>query len=306
MILSRRFDEENLPMLPSLSALRVFEAAARLNSFSRAAEELHVTHAAVSHQIRLLEDWFGRPLFLREKRSVRLVPDASALAQTLSVSLTRIEAEARAFRMKATGELTVACIASIATRWLIPALPDFLKANQDLNVRVVYAMAEQRFRDGDCDVLVTLGEDRGEGRECTRLFSRANRPVASPSYLARQGRPQTPHEIATADLLHDETPDRWLNWCRKAGLQPEGPLRGPVFQDFNLLATAVIAGHGIALCPTEVFRREIDSGDLIILSDVETLTDEGYFLVTSKPASAAVLTFRDWFSTVAQSPRDSG
>lgn len=293
-------------MLPSLSALRVFEAAARLNSFSRAADELHVTHAAVSHQIRLLEDWFGRPLFLREKRSVRLVPDAVALAQTLSVSLARIEAETRAFRMKATGELTVACIASIATRWLIPALPDFLNANPDINVRVIYAMGEQRFREGDCDVLITLGEDGSETRECTRLFSRANRPVASPTYLARRGKRQTAQEIAAADLLHDETPDRWLNWCRKAGLQPDGPLRGPVFQDFNLLATAVIAGHGIALCPTEVFRRELDSGDLVILSDIETLTDESYFLVTAKPPSGGAVKFRDWFCGLAESFRESG
>jgi LysR family transcriptional regulator, glycine cleavage system transcriptional activator len=293
-------------MLPSLSALRVFEAAARLNSFSRAADELHVTHAAISHQIRLLEDWFGRPLFLREKRTVRLVPDAAALAQTLSVSLVRIETEARAFRMKATGELTVACIASIATRWLIPALPDFLKPNPDINVRVVYAMGEQHFREGDCDVLITLREDRSETRECTRLFSRANRPVASPSYLARRGKPETAQAIAGADLLHDETPDRWLNWCRKAGLQPDGPLRGPVFQDFNLLATAVIAGHGIALCPTEVFRRELDNGDLVVLSDIETLTNESYFLVTARPASSAVIKFRDWFCSLVGRREESG
>lgn len=292
-------------MLPSLSALRVFEAAARLNSFSRAADELHVTHAAVSHQIRLLEDWFGRPLFVREKRGVRLVADAVALAQTLSISLTRIEGEARAFRMKTTGELTVACIASIATRWLIPALPDFLANNPDLNVRVVYAMAEQRFREEDCDVLITLGEERDEGKECTRLFSRANRPVASPGYLERRGRPQTAQEIISADLLHDETPERWLNWYRTAGMQPEGPLRGPVFQDFNLLATAVIAGHGIALCPTEVFRRERETGDLIILSDIETLADQAYFLITAKPASPHALIFRDWFSAVTRRLNES-
>jgi LysR family glycine cleavage system transcriptional activator len=305
-MLSRRSCEENLTMMPSLSALRVFEAAARLNSFSRAADELHVTHAAVSHQIRLLEDWFGRPLFLRAKRTVRLVPDAVALAQTLSVSLARIEAETRAFRMKATGELTVACIASIATRWLIPGLPDFLKPNPDINVRVVYAMGEQRFREGDCDVLITLGEDRSETRESTWLFSRANRPVVSPAYLARRGMPESAEAIAAADLLHDETPDRWLNWCRKAGVKMDGPLRGPVFQDFNLLATAVIAGHGIALCPTEVFRRELDNGDLVILSDIETLTDESYFLVTARPASAAAVKFREWFCGLAGSFRESG
>ncbi|MCV9967374.1 LysR substrate-binding domain-containing protein [Pararhizobium sp. BT-229] len=293
-------------MLPSLSALRVLEAAARLNSFSRAADELHVTHAAVSHQIRLLEDWFERPLFIREKRSVRLVPEAASLAQTLSVSLARIEAETHAFHIGTTRELTVACIASIATRWLIPALPNFLSANPDINVRVVYAMGEQRFREGDCDVLITLGEDRSETRECTRLFSRANRPVASPSYIARHGKPATARQIAGADLLHDETPDRWLNWCRKAGLQPDGPLRGPVFQDFNLLATAVVAGHGIALCPTAVFRRELRNGDLIILSDIETLADESYFLVAAKPASATTVKFRDWFCDLTGNDLESG
>ncbi|WP_438751193.1 LysR substrate-binding domain-containing protein [Pararhizobium sp. O133] len=293
-------------MLPSLSALRVLEAAARFNSFSRAADELHVTHAAVSHQIRLLEDWFGRPLFVREKRSVRLVPEAAALAQTLSVSLARIEAEAQAFRLKTTGELTVACIASIATRWLIPALADFLALHPDINVRVVYAMAEQQFSDADCDVLITLGEDKREGRECVRLFSRANRPVASPIYLERRGRPDTAEEIALADLLHDETPERWLNWCRMAGLQPDKAPRGPVFPDFNLLATAVIAGHGIALCPTEVFRREIDRGDLVILSDIETLGNEGYFLITARPASQAAQQFCDWFSSVTRCETESG
>lgn len=293
-------------MLPSLSALRVLEAAARLNSFSRAADELHVTHAAVSHQIRLLEDWFGRSLFVREKRSVRLVPEAAGLAQTLSVSLARIEAEAQAFRLKATGELTVACIASIATRWLIPALADFLALHSDINVRVVYAMAQQQFSDADCDVLITLGEDRREGRECARLFSRANRPVASPIYLQRHGRPETSREIAEADLLHDETPERWLNWCRKAGLQPDKAPRGPVFQDFNLLATAVIAGHGIALCPTEVFRREIERGDLVVLSEIETLSDEGYFLITTRPASQPARQFRDWFLAVTHREVVSG
>lgn len=293
-------------MLPSLNALRVLEAAARLNSFSRAADELHVTHAAVSHQIRLLEDWFGRPLFLRDKRTVRLVPDAATLAQTLSVSLSRIEADAKAFQLKATGELTVACIASIATRWLIPALADFLALHPDINVRVVYAMAEQRFTDADCDVLITLGDDRREGRECTRLFSRANRPVASPGYLARRGQPMTAQDIADADLLHDETPERWRDWCREAGLQPDKTLRGPVFQDFNLLATAVIAGHGIALCPTEVFRREIERGDLVVLSDVETLGDEGYFLITARPANRQAQQFRDWFSTIARPQAESG
>lgn len=117
--------EENLHMMPPLGALRVFEVAARLESFSRAADELHVTHAAVSHQIRQLEEWFGRPLFLREKRGVQLAPDAERLAEALSASFERIAAEADSLKLRTKSEITVACIPSIATRWLIPALGEF-------------------------------------------------------------------------------------------------------------------------------------------------------------------------------------
>ncbi|NRP69224.1 Glycine cleavage system transcriptional activator [Ensifer psoraleae] len=285
-------------MMPPLGALRVFEAAARLASFSRAADELHVTHAAVSHQIRLLEEWFGRPLFLREKRGVRLAPEAERLAEILSASFERVSAEAEALKQRTKSEITVACIPSIATRWLIPALGDFLAANADITVKVVYAMAAQRLRETGCDVLITLGADTSDGIGCERLFSRVNRPVASPRYLERRGSIGTPDEIAAADLLHDETTRHWQHWLTKAGLSPRRPLSGPVFQDFNLLATAAIAGHGVALCPIEVCRREIENGDLIVLSDIAVLEDESYFLISKLSRQKAVSAFCTWFKAV--------
>ena len=121
-------------MMPPLGSLRFFEAAARLASFSRAADELNVTHAAVSHQIRQLEDWFGRPLFLRQTRGVKLAPDAEQLAEVLTVSFKRILTEADLLKLRTKSEITVACIPSIATRWLIPALGDFLALYPDVTV----------------------------------------------------------------------------------------------------------------------------------------------------------------------------
>lgn len=287
--------------LPPLGMLRAFEAAARLASFSRAADELHVTHAAVSHQIRLLEEWFGRPLFVREKRGVRLAAEAESLAATLTSAFERITAETELLRLNAKAQVSVACIPSIATRWLIPALGAFLRDHPEVDVKVVYAMAEQQLRETGCDILITLGSDTSEGTRSDRLFSRINRPVASPRYIERKGELKTAQAIASADLLHDETISRWRDWFAKAEVTAGQTLRGPIFQDFNLLATAVVAGHGVALCPVEVFRREIESGDLLILSDIATLENESYFLITKTARSRAVSAFSDWFAMVARS-----
>ncbi|MDK1494811.1 LysR substrate-binding domain-containing protein [Sinorhizobium sp. 7-81] len=291
-------------MLPPLGTLRVFEAAARLASFSRAADELNVTHAAVSHQIRQLEEWFGRPLFLREKRGVRLASEAERLAEALSASFDRIAAEAESLRLRTKLEITVACIPSIATRWLIPALSDFLATHADIMVKVVYAIAEQRLRETGCDVLITLGADTSDGVQCTRLFSRVNKPVASPRYLERKGDLATVEQIAASDLLHDETIAHWQQWFTKVGISPSGTLKGPVFQDFNLLATAAIAGHGVALCPVEVCRREIKSGDLIVLSDISVLEKESYYLISKTSHQKAVSIFCEWFQEVVEPARE--
>lgn len=163
---------------------------------------------------------------------------------------------------------------------------------------MVYAIAAQRLRETGCDVLITLGADATAGILCERLFSRVNKPVASPRYLEVKGNLANAQQIATADLLHDETVDHWQRWFTKAGVPPPRILRGPVFQDFNLLATAAIAGHGVALCPVEVCRREIKNGDLIVLSDIAILEEESYFLISKASRQKAVVAFCAWFQQV--------
>ena len=286
-------------ILPPLNALRAFEAAARLASLSRAGDELHVTHAAVSHQIRHLEAWLGRRLFARAGRGIALTPAGEDYFRAVSAALSSLSAASLAQRrLPDPRSLTVGCIPSIAARWLVPALPDFSARHPGLDVRIVYARAQDAFDEEACDVLITLGAAEGPDLASTRLFSRVNRPVASPHYLAAHPRAASPTGIAAADLLHDETSEAWAAWFRAAGLAPPQPPRGPIFQDFNLLATAVIAGHGVALCPVEVFRREIERGDLVVLSDIATLQDEGYFMISRAPSAKAVRNFVAWFTDV--------
>jgi len=289
--------------LPPLNALRAFEAAARLGSISRAGDELGVTHAAVSHHIRHLEQWFGTDLFRKEGRNVALTPEGRALSETLTDSFRQIEAQCRAIRKggNPTG-LTIACIPSIASRWLIPSLGDFQAGHPSLELRVIYAKASDRLADLDADVLVTLTEGVEAGTVSRRLFSRKNQPVASPHYLAKLASHE-PSDIASANLLHDEDMTNWREWFRKADIYPLPELKGPIFQDFNLLATAVVAGHGVALCPVDVFSREIAAGDLVVLSDIATLENESYFMVTSARASHETRAFTSWFSALVASAR---
>lgn len=297
--------QEKLQMrLPPLNALRVFEAAARLGSFSAAGGELHVSHAAISRQVRQLEIWFGRKLFLREARGVRLTKAGLDLAPSVSDGFGRIAAASAALRRDDRQRtIAVGCIPSIASRWLVPLLADFSAAHPDMSVQVLYAQAEQRLSDGEYDVLITLGEDSSGEVERRRLFSRASKPVCSPHYLARMGKLTTPQAILkNADLLHDESRAFWADWFATAGIAPKGELRGPVFQDFNLLGTAVIAGHGVALCPVDVVRKEIARGDLVVLSDRSILDDRSYAIFARKPLRRPVRQFRDWFVAAIGAP----
>ena len=150
--------------LPPLTALRAFEAAARWSSLSRAGDELHVTHAAISHQIKHLETWLGRRLMQRSGRGVALTPAGIEFYRVVTGALAAIaSAAANMRRTQDARSITVGCIPSIAARWLVPALPAFMAHHPEINLRIVYARAEEQFDAEALDVLITLGEDRSPG-----------------------------------------------------------------------------------------------------------------------------------------------
>lgn len=286
--------------MPPLTSLRAFEATARHLSFSEAGDELFVTHAAISHHVRRLEEWFESELFIRKGRSIALTRPGETLFRHLSPALAEI-AETCA-RVKALGgkqTLTVGCIPSIASRWLVPNLQLFTAANPEVDVRVMYAAANQKLSQSGMDVLITLGNEDMVGVVSERLFSRLTKPVCSPKFLEEHGPFDTPEHFTTAPLLHDESRKGWRDWFATADVPWTGGDNWPVYQDFNLLFTAAIAGHGIALCPVDTFRNEIEAGDLIILSDIATNTESYYFGTYSEKTQRAALDFVEWFVALA-------
>lgn len=285
--------------LPPLNTLRAFEAAARLASMTGASREINVTHSAVSQQIRQLEDWLGQRLFKRVGRGIALTSAGEEFYEAVSTALSVISASTR--RVKRTlgrSPLSVGCIPSIAARWLVPAVQDFLIMHPDIDMRVEYAHSQEAFDPDKHDVLITLSRADNEACRSVRLFSRMNKPVASAHYLIQKPQILRSNGLEDADLLHDGSLDGWAEWFEKAGIKRVEPLRGPIYQDFNLLAGAIMAGHGVALCPIQVFRKEITRGDLVVLSDIATLEDQSYYLLRALDADRSVDAFTDWFMQV--------
>ncbi len=289
--------------LPPLNALRAFEAAARNMGFSRAGDELNVTHVAISHHVKHLEEWLGCKLFHRTGRGVRLTEEGIELSERVSSNFRNLDEVCRRIRTSSKHPvLRVGCLPSIASRWLIPKLPEFLRAHPDIDIQVFYAAADAEILRTDWEVLITSNCTTSDDAEIIKVFSRTSKPVCSPRYLERNPSAIEPGEFPKLDLLHDESHQDWHCWFTAAGIHVSSELKGPIFQDFNLLATAVIAGHGIALCPVDVFREELSRGDLCLLSDLAVNEDQGYFIVCRKGEGDAVTNFLNWFQSATGQP----
>ena len=283
---------------PPLGAIRAFEAAARHQSISRAADELFVTHAAISHQVHKLEDWIEAPLFRHQGRGVKLTAAGEQLFLQVAPLLAGIAQACKTVKATNKGaSLAVGCIPSIATRWLVPHLDRFTREFPDVDIRVVYAQADEKLASSNLDVLITYGEDGSKDVITEPLFSRINKPVCSPHFLAKRGPFKAAEQIIASDLLHDASRDGWKEWAQAAGLAVGKELPGITYQDFNLLATALIAGHGIGLCPINVFSAEIRRGDLIVVSDIATNGAMGYVVMTRRNRSKTIGDFVHWFVT---------
>lgn len=277
-----------------LGALRVFETVARRGSFSRAADELCVTQSAVSHQVRSLEARFGAPLFERHGNRATLLPHGAELAAALGRSFSEIDAACRrAERAGGPTGITVAVIPSVAICWLIPRLGSFRTAVPDTDLRIVYAIHGQPidFRDVDVAVIFAEAPPVLPGMSVAPFLPGLTVPVAAPHL----GGPHTPHAMAAAGLLHDTDASGWRAWFDAAGFPGMAATGGPVFEDFNLLRAAALAGQGVALCPRAIIADDIREGRLQVLSEIAIRADCGYHIVANEGRDApAVALFRDW------------
>ncbi|QND45696.1 LysR family transcriptional regulator (plasmid) [Rhizobium lusitanum] len=278
----------NLP----LASLRAFEAAARHESFVKAATELNLTAAGVSQHVRTVENWLNVPLFVRQTRGVALTAAGREFGGAVTQGLGHIETAASQLRLEIHSRpIGIACIASMATRWLIPQLPRFRAAYPDIRINIVYALEAKTPEAAGVDLLIRHGPRPSPS--AVELLRAETRPTCSAEFRARHGELEMPHDLANVELLHDETTDAWARWFAIAGLQ-KTPKAGPIFADFNLMIGSIIGGQGIGLCPTALIVDELAQGSLVTLSDTASDKDKAYWLIEAKSLSNEAKTFRDW------------
>ena len=251
--------------LPPLSALRSFEALARLGSVTQAASELHVTHSAISQQIRQLEEMLGVVLFVREGRGLRLTEDGRLYALQVRIGLTELTEATRLIQARPRdGELVVAVLPSFGAHWLLPRLPRFQARFPQYRISLRASLDIQDLRQGLVDIGVRMGQGGWEGLQQQHLFDDELVVVASPGF--RQGKlPRTPAEIVAGPVVR--TVESWMGWCQAAGVE-EPSQAGLWINDSNLVLQAVQQGMGVALERRSLVDAGLKSGMLVQLSDI--------------------------------------
>lgn len=271
-----------------LTALRSFEAAGRHGSFGKAAEELFVSQAAISRQIRELEALIGRPLFERQHRKVVLTEAGAQLLARLTGSFDAIErALDAAAAAPARYLVKVSVEPGFAGLWLVPHLADFNRLHPDIDVSVEVDARVIEFRGDEPRLAIRFsatkdGWPRTESLELTRIRVT---PVLSPDLLASGPPLDGPADLLAHTLLHDESRDFWGRWLEAAGMRGALPQRGPIFTDSALAVQAARLGHGVALGDLALIADDLESGRLV--SPFAQALDYGaYWLVTPKGGTA--------------------
>lgn len=294
-------------LLPSAGALIVFEAAARLRSFTAAGRELGMSQAAVSYSIKGLERQLGLSLFQRLHREVRLTDAGSRFFADVTLGLSHIRKSAEELRAQA-GDMHVTLSASSAfvSFWMVPRLQKFRDDLPGIDLRIQTA-------DRDLDLVaegIPLGI-RGGSREdwpdyeLLTIAPEEIVAVAGPSYVARAGTPRTLAELARERLIHLEEPFRpaasWSEWFRSAGIAGAGASRGLLINDYVLVIQAAMEGQGVALGWRHLTEGLISSGLLVRVSDHVMTTGKGFHVAwpKSRALSESARRVRDWLAAQA-------
>ncbi|MFY7865752.1 LysR substrate-binding domain-containing protein [Roseateles sp.] len=270
------------------NGLRFFESAARHLSFTRAAEELCVTQAAVSHQVRALEEALALQLFERRPRQVNLSPAGARLLAVLSSSFDQIESVLNELKRQGSSSLQLAVTPSFSSRWLMPRLPMFWDAHPDIELHLHHTAQGDALARGAADAAIIWTNSKPEkpGRLwAQRLFGTTLSPVCAPG-LARPDAPlSTPDALRHYPLLHEDSIEDWQRWMLAAGVADAQVQHGPVIDDSNALLMAAMSGRGVALGRLALVADDLRSGRLIRPFECSIEADGAYWLIAS-PATA--------------------
>lgn len=283
--------------LPPLPAIRVFECAARHMSFTKAAVELGMTQAAVSYQIKLLEERIGEPLFLRKIRQVSLTPAGVRLAPQVSDAFARLRAGFEELSEDASGTLIINSLQTFASNWLASRIGHFQIANPGLAIRLEQSGNIIDFNRHRADVAIRSGVGAWPGLACHELFDAAFTPMLSPKLAASIGGLSAPADLLKLPII-DATDPWWQAWFEAAGLDPN-LLKGRLANQMgaqSIEANVAIAGAGVAILTPAFYREELELGRLIQPFDILGRTGQSYWLVypEARRNVAKIRRFRDW------------
>ncbi|WP_132478169.1 transcriptional regulator GcvA [Paracandidimonas soli] len=297
--------------LPSLSALRTFEAAERHMSFTKAAVELNLTQSAVSRQIRLMEDYLGVELFQRVNQRLAVTEAGRAYAEEVRRVLHSLqEATLRLMSYQEQGGiLHIATPSVFGVKWLIPRLHSFYSKHPDILLNIVTRSKPFDLESEKLDVAIHWGNNDWPNVVAHPLVGRELVPVCSPAYLQSIGTVKAPGDLAKAALLqHARRPNRWQEWFDAHGAGNVNAWAGARFEHFYLITQAAVAGLGVGLLPRMFVEDEVKSGRLVMLFDDGFEGSDIYHLVypEHKSNDAKVGKFREWILKQAQEDGTKG
>ena len=299
----------SLARLPPLNSLRAFVVVAKHMSFSRAAEELLVTSAAVSQQIKQLEEFVGRQLFRRRHRDLQLTDAGLACLPPLTEAFDSIAAAlAQLPTAGMGGPLTVSVAPSFAGKWLVPRLESFKAGHPEIDVRISASMELVDFGADAVDCAIRYGAGNYAGLAVERLMTESVFPVCSPALL--KGKHPLDHAEALQHhtLLHDDSLDLdpscpdWRMWLRAASVADASPAQGPRFNQSSLVLDAALAGQGVALAKAQLANEDLRAGRLVRPFGTEQRVEFGYYFIcpTDKSPLPKVRAFCDWLRAEAK------
>ncbi len=290
--------------LPPLNSMRVFEAAARHLSFTHAGEELHVTQAAVSHQIRVLEEWLGVLLFQRLKNGIKLTEEGEAYLEPLTEAFDKLaDATNQLVNRDEVKTLSISTLSSFASIWLVPRLKSFRDHYPDLDVRIeTIDQEEDLLSKGEVDLDIRYGDGKWQHVNASKFLSENIYPVCSPAYLRENGPLKKLDDLRGHTLLHDVGVMGWKEWIELAGVEGIDVNRGPGFNHSHLVYQAAISGEGIALGRGALVADSIAKGDLVAPFSRKIPCTFSYYLVSTKTASDQPKTraFTSWLMKTAE------
>ena len=283
--------------LPPLNALKSFEAAARHESFTRAAEELCVTQGAVSHQVKALEEELGFRLFNRERQRLVITEAGRDYLSVIRDALDRIAVGTeRLVQRQNAGVLTVSTSPDFAAKWLVHRLGRFAEAYPAIDLRISATLHHVDFAREEVDIAVRHGDGNWTGLDVARLCSEHLFPVCSPTLLGRRRGLSKPSDLLRLPRIHLDDRNDWSKWLEAAGVSGVTLSQGPVLNRASMAIDAAVAGQGVALARTARAAWDLLNGRLVRPFGISLRLSKSYWIVCPKATAALpkISTFREW------------